>query len=139
MLTADTSSRLGKLPIELIDAISGGNDGTMSRAEAEEYRLKVIDERTTFAQANDSTYFSNYIRPRGMRFFLSLIVSTTSNLEITEARRFSPYRQLTVPVCKAITKTHCIIVLVRFLERLRGSRDHGEESDDPSLTLSYSN
>ena len=136
MLTADTSSRPGKLPVELIDVTSGGNDGTMSRAEAEEYRLKVMDERTTFAQANDSTYFSNYIRPKGMCFF-PLILSTTSNPEITEARYFSPCRQLTAPVCKA--KTHRITVLVQFLERLRGSRDHGEESDDPSLTSSYSN
>ena len=136
MLTADTSSRPGKLPVELIDVTSGGNDGTMSRAEAEEYRLKVMDERTTFAQANDSTYFSNCIRPKGMCFF-PLILSTASNPEITEARCFSPCRQLTVPVCKAVTKTHCITALVQFLERLRGSRDHREESDDPSLTLRF--
>jgi len=37
--------------------ISGGNGGTMSRAEAEEYRLELMDERTVFVEASDSNYF----------------------------------------------------------------------------------
>ena len=57
MLVADASSWLGRLPTELIDIISGGNDGTMSRAEAEEYRLELMDERTVFIQESDSNYF----------------------------------------------------------------------------------
>ena len=56
MLTVD-NSLLGRLPVELIDAISGGNDGAMSRAEAEAYRLEIMDERTTFVRASDSGYF----------------------------------------------------------------------------------
>ena len=57
MLTADNSSWLGKLSTELIDMISSGNGGTMSRAEAEEYRLELMDERTVFVEASDSNYF----------------------------------------------------------------------------------
>ena len=57
MLAADNSSRLGRLPAELIDIISGGNDGTMSRTEAEAYRLELMDERTAFVEASDSNYF----------------------------------------------------------------------------------
>ena len=57
MLTAERSSWLGKLPTELIDIISGGNDGTMSRAEAEAYRLELMEERTAFVEASDSNYF----------------------------------------------------------------------------------
>ena len=57
MLTADKPSWLGKLPTELIDMISGGNDGTMSRAEAEAYRLELMDERTVFVEESDSNYF----------------------------------------------------------------------------------
>ena len=57
MLATDTSSWLGKLPTELIDIISGGNDGTMSRAEAEQYRLDLMGERTVFIEKSDSNYF----------------------------------------------------------------------------------
>ena len=53
----DTSSWLGRLPTELIDIISSGNDGTMSRAEAEGYRLDLMSERTVFIQESDSNYF----------------------------------------------------------------------------------
>ena len=45
MLATDDSSWLGRLPTELIDIISSGNDGAMSRAEAEVYRLGLMDER----------------------------------------------------------------------------------------------
>ena len=57
MLVADGSSLLDRLPTELINIISGGNDGTMSRAEAEAYRLELMDERTVFVEASDSNYF----------------------------------------------------------------------------------
>ena len=46
MLTSEEPSRFCKLPTEVIDMISSGNDGTMSRAEAEAYRLELMDERT---------------------------------------------------------------------------------------------
>ena len=129
MLTAGNSSRLGKLPVELIDAIAGGNDGTMSRAEAEAYRLKVMDERTTFAQGNDSDYFSIYLRPRSV--FFSLIVSTP-NTEITETLHFSSYGELMVLVYEVFAEPRCIITcpsceVVDGFER--------RENDDPSSTL----
>ena len=57
MLAVDGSSWLNRLPAELIDIIAGGNDGTMSRAEAEAYRLELMDERTVFVKASDSNYF----------------------------------------------------------------------------------
>jgi hypothetical protein len=57
MLASDNSSRLGKLPTELVDIISSGNDGTMLRAEAEAYRLELMAERTVFVKANDSNFF----------------------------------------------------------------------------------
>jgi hypothetical protein len=57
MLEAGNSSRLVRLPIELIEFISRGNDGTMSRAEAEPYRLDIMEERTAFVRASDSGYF----------------------------------------------------------------------------------
>ena len=57
MLATNTSSWLGKLPTELIDIISGGNDGTMSRTEAEQYRLDLMGERTVFIEKSDSNYF----------------------------------------------------------------------------------
>jgi len=57
MLATDGSSWLSKLPTELIDIISGGNDGAMSRAEAEEYRLDLMDERTVFVEESNSSYF----------------------------------------------------------------------------------
>ena len=45
MLATDDSSWLGRLPTELIDIISSGNDEAISRAEAEVYRLGLMDER----------------------------------------------------------------------------------------------
>ena len=56
MLEAD-NSWFGRLPVEIIDVISVGNDGTMSRAEAEAYRLQIMNERTTFTRKNDLDYF----------------------------------------------------------------------------------
>ena len=57
MLAVDSSSWLGRLPTELIDIVSGGNDGTMSRAEAKAYRLELMNERTVLVEASDSNYF----------------------------------------------------------------------------------
>ena len=57
MLVADGSSLFDRLPTELINIISGGNDGTMSRAEAEAYMLELMDERTVFVEENNSNYF----------------------------------------------------------------------------------
>ena len=57
MLAADSSSWLGRLPAELIDIVSSENDGPMTRAEAEAYRLELMAERTAFVEASDSNYF----------------------------------------------------------------------------------
>ncbi|KAF9789748.1 hypothetical protein BJ322DRAFT_1203235 [Thelephora terrestris] len=66
MLEAGNSSWLGRLPVELIDDIASGNDGTLSRAEAEAYRLEIMDERTAFVRASDSSYFgTNFPLLRG--------------------------------------------------------------------------
>ena len=54
----DDSSWLGRLPAELIDMISGGNDGTMSTAEAEAYKLELVDERTEFDKWSNDNYFA---------------------------------------------------------------------------------
>jgi len=95
MLTVDNSSWLGKLPTELIDMISGGNGGTMSRAEAEEYRLELMDERTVFVEASDSNYFGQefdmwYV----LRFLHShlrlLKLRTLVNTDICLMEGFSP-------------------------------------------------
>jgi hypothetical protein len=56
MFEADNSG-LGRLLVQLVEVISGGNDGTMSRAEAEAYRLDIMEERTAFVRASDSGYF----------------------------------------------------------------------------------
>lgn len=57
MLTAGDTSWLGRLPTELIDMISDRNDGTISRAEAEAYRLALMDERTALVERSGSIYF----------------------------------------------------------------------------------
>ena len=57
MLAADKSSWLGRLPTELIDLISRGNEGALSREEAEAYRLELMDERTVFVEEIDSNYY----------------------------------------------------------------------------------
>jgi hypothetical protein len=71
MLAVDDSSRLGRLPTELIDIISDGNAGLMSRAEAEAYRLELMDERTVFVTESDSNYFGHKF---SMWYVLSLVV-----------------------------------------------------------------
>ena len=89
MLTVD-NSWLGRLPVELIDVISGGNDGTMSRAEAEAYRLQIMNERTKFARKNDSGYFG-----ANSTFFLSGPPPSPTRAEIPEPSA-SAFRRLIV-------------------------------------------
>jgi hypothetical protein len=47
-----------KLPIEIINAISAEVDGLMTRAEAEEYRLLLMKERSKVVQIHDERFFS---------------------------------------------------------------------------------
>lgn len=57
MHKAGANSALARLPVELLTMISEGNDGTMSRLEAEEYRKELMDERTVFVEENNQDYF----------------------------------------------------------------------------------
>ena len=69
-MASDKPSLLDKLPTELIDMISGGNDGTMSRVEAEAYRLELMDERTVFVGESDSEYFGQLVNLLCVLLFL---------------------------------------------------------------------
>jgi len=84
LLTADNLSRLGKLPTELIEMISGGNDGTMSRAEAEAYRLELMDERTVFVEASDSKYFGQEFNLWWVLHFLHPLPEETAEANLSE-------------------------------------------------------
>jgi len=57
MQTAGASSALARLPVEILTMISEGNDGTMSRSEAEAYREELMAERTVLIEENDRDYF----------------------------------------------------------------------------------
>ncbi|VDB98723.1 unnamed protein product [Peniophora sp. CBMAI 1063] len=51
-LSTSSDSRLSRLPLELLDAIVENIDGLMDRAEAEELRLELMDERTKMTDNN---------------------------------------------------------------------------------------
>jgi len=57
MLNADAGSLLKQLPVELVHIIANLVGGTMTRTEAEEYRLNLMKERTVFVDENDFRYF----------------------------------------------------------------------------------
>ena len=57
MQGAGASSALTRLPVEILMMISEVNDGTMTRTEAEEYREKLMAERTVFVDENTDGYF----------------------------------------------------------------------------------
>lgn len=50
---AEAGSRSRRLPPELANVIAGHVDNAMSRKEAEEYRLALMDERSVFVRQND--------------------------------------------------------------------------------------
>ena len=86
MLAMGDSSWLSRLPTELIDIISCGNDGTMSRAEAEAYRLELMDERTVFVEASDSNYFG-----QEFNMWYVIIFSSSEREGITEIPSISEH------------------------------------------------
>lgn len=47
----------GKLPVELLDMTADLVEGTMSREEADAYRLELMKERTVFVDQSDSEFF----------------------------------------------------------------------------------
>jgi hypothetical protein len=51
------SALFNTLPVEVIDLIDKEAD-LMSRTEAEQYRLELMDERTTFVTSHDESFFS---------------------------------------------------------------------------------
>ena len=54
--SADATSALTKLPVEILTMISEENDGTISRSEAEEYREELMGERTVFVEENSDFF-----------------------------------------------------------------------------------
>ncbi len=56
-LANEGNSRLGLLPAELLDLVVELMD-LMTREEAEELRLKLMDERTAFVQENNENMFN---------------------------------------------------------------------------------
>ena len=57
MHAAGQNSAFAKLPLELLTMISNENEGAMTRLEAEEYREKLMSERTIFVEENNKAYF----------------------------------------------------------------------------------
>ena len=74
MLATDDSSWLDRLPTELIDIISSGNDGAMSRAEAEVYRLGLMDERKDSIFSLREVFGLFWVRVRRVMSPCSLVV-----------------------------------------------------------------
>jgi hypothetical protein len=50
-------SLFGNLPVELLDIIGKFVDNTMTREEAEAYRLELMKERTVFVEESTSKFF----------------------------------------------------------------------------------
>ncbi|KAG8999827.1 hypothetical protein FRB90_011942 [Tulasnella sp. 427] len=57
MATSEASSAFNLLPAELRQMVAGSTDGLMSDAEAKEYRIKLMDERTAFIGVQDEKWF----------------------------------------------------------------------------------
>jgi len=64
--------------------ISGGNGGTMSRAEAEAYRLELMDERTVFVEASESNYFGQEFDMWYVLCFLHSLPEVTETPNLSE-------------------------------------------------------
>jgi len=63
MRDAGANSTLARLPVEILTMISEENDGTMTRLEAEDYREKLMSERTVFVDENNEGYFGTVRKP----------------------------------------------------------------------------
>jgi hypothetical protein len=57
MHSAGASSAFARVPTEILAMISEENDGAMSRGEAEEYRKKLMAERSAIIKENNEGYF----------------------------------------------------------------------------------
>lgn len=78
MHSAGAGSVLARLPVEILTMISEGNDGTMSRLEAEEYREELMKERTVFVEENDKQYFG--LVRASIRLALTILLTLPSLL-----------------------------------------------------------
>jgi len=63
MHNAGANSAFARLPVEVLTMISEENDGTMTRSEAEDYREKLMSERTVFVDENNEGYFGTVRKP----------------------------------------------------------------------------
>ena len=59
MYSASQNSAFAKLPVELLTMISNGNEGTMTRSEAERYRKELTSERIISVEESDRAYFGS--------------------------------------------------------------------------------
>ena len=57
MYHAGQNTPFAKLPFELLTMISGENEGTMSRLEAEKYREELMSERVLATEENNRDHF----------------------------------------------------------------------------------
>ena len=79
MHDADASSTLTRLPAEILMMISEVNDGTMTRTEAEEYREKLMAERTVFVDKHTDGYFGTVRTSIRLVFSMKLTLSQRSS------------------------------------------------------------
>jgi len=79
MHNAGANSVFARLPVEILAMISEENDGTMTRLEAEDYREKLMSERTVFVDENNEGYFGM------VRMSIRLVL----NVQLTIPRRLS--------------------------------------------------
>jgi len=56
-LSSSQTSTFSRLPPELVNAIVDMTDGLMTRAEAEDYRLQLMNERGVMAKNNTQEMF----------------------------------------------------------------------------------
>ncbi|KIO22374.1 hypothetical protein M407DRAFT_28093 [Tulasnella calospora MUT 4182] len=57
MATSEASSAFHLLPAEIRQMVAGSTEGFMSEAEAKDYRVKLMDERTAFVGVQDEKWF----------------------------------------------------------------------------------
>src|SRR5882757_3741541 len=57
MRNPGAGSLLGQLPVELVDIIANRIEGTITREEAERFRLELMKERSVFVDDSNSQYF----------------------------------------------------------------------------------
>ena len=72
---ADANSALKRLPLEILIMIPKENDGTITRSEAEEYRVRLMAERTVSVDENTQGYFGMVRMPICLTSTMKLTLS----------------------------------------------------------------